>query len=202
MPSNLDDYFDEDEYYKNELKKIKIKNGIKKGVGTILISTAIFAGVSGLALENGVDHTQKLCPYTKIFGYEHQVNTINNKYNGCTAQLENIDVIPEGFTKETDENGNEYYVKRVYPKYEKIYEVPAGYHIELNERGEKIGVARDADGHMNGIADVKEVIKVIIPDNATLEDGMAVIKIPVQTEKIIAIYNSDGETINKIPLNK
>ena len=144
------DYFDEeyniDKLLEEETRRYKIRANIKKGVGTFLVGAVLLGGVAGLALESGVDHTKELCPYTKVFGYEHQVNAINRLNDGTTAKFDEVDNIPEGFVKEIDENGNEWYVQRILPTYSKEYSVPKGYSIELNERGERIGVARSVDG--------------------------------------------------------
>ena len=75
---------------------------IKKFAGSALLLTALTLGGSVAINEYTVNHNDKICLLTKIVGYQHQVQKIDNDpdniKNGIFAEYREIyDEVPEGY---------------------------------------------------------------------------------------------------------
>lgn len=196
---NYDDYAYEDQFVRADIVEIR-KNRIRKGIGSVILAASVLVGVSGLALESGIDHTEDLCPYCAVVGYDHQINKINRQNKNLHAEYDTRYDLPEGATLVFDEFGNSYarFTKTV-PILEK-YVVPKGYKLEKNLNDEWIGVARNASGDITGIADPELVKYLDIPEGYTYKDGYACKDVPIDKEEVIKVTDTSQNSVNYIPL--
>ena len=68
----------------------------KRGYLSLALASLMALGVASILIDEvdkRFDHTEKICPLTKVFGINHQVNAINrndnNLFNGISAKLVN-----------------------------------------------------------------------------------------------------------------
>ena len=176
------------------------KNKIRRGIGATILGVALVAGSAGITIECNVDHTEDLCPYCAIIGYNHQINQINRQNKDVHAEYGTRYDLPEGSTLVFDDENNAYArlvgLIRVIEK----YDIPKGYKLEKNLNGDWIGVARNASGDITGIADAKLVRYLEIPEGYTYEDGHAYKDVPVSQQEVINIYDSNDNVVNYIAI--
>lgn len=89
----------------------------KRGYLSLALASLMALGVASILIDEvdkRFDHTNEICPLTKVFGLEHQVNAINsdsnNLFNGISAKIvkEYTEIFPA--TEITNPDGTRIYV--------------------------------------------------------------------------------------------